>query len=175
MRDQLLDYGIPARALDASTVHRLEPADGCAIGGWVVRRAGAAPLACTGVIALDRPGAMSWLDPGLLDWESGEPALVAGLLAPGLAHLYFLGAGTAVFRAGGLALLTAMIRAQETLEHPLVDELMTVLHPSHRGVSGRAARRVERRLERRLQAAENGSWRAAAGDIDGPLAAARGA
>jgi hypothetical protein len=173
--DRLAEMGVDGFTLDERLVEQFEPADACAMGGWVLRIAGAGEMEIAGVVALGAPLHLAWLDPGMLDWESGEPALVAGLLAPGLANLYFLGAGTTAFRAGGIALLTAMIQAQTDLEHPLVDELMRIVPASHRTVAGRAARRVERRIERRLRPSGSGSWRRDAGDIDGPLAAARGA
>jgi hypothetical protein len=171
---QLQNAGTDAEAVDHVLVEKLAPVDACALGGWLVR-CGGSERVVRGVVALGSPLHLPWLDPGLLDWDLGRPALVAGLLAPGFANLYLVGPAAESFSDGGIRLVVAMVAAQSGLDHPLVDELVLVAPSSHRTVRGRAARRIERRLDRHLRTGDGGWWRAAAGDVDGPLSAARGA
>jgi hypothetical protein len=169
--------GIPWEICDAADVARLEPADACGLEGWWVQWS---PLGTNrdrelyaGLVLVCPPAQLPWLDPSLLDWEAGRPALVAGVLAPGLANIYVLGAGAEGLRAGGARLLVAMIHAQCGLAHPLVDELVRLVRPSHEPVPGRHSRRVERRLARRLAGEGAAAWWASVRDLDGPLLSAR--
>jgi hypothetical protein len=165
---------VPCESVEPESVTRIVPAGPCGLNGWQVGLPDAT-RSFAGVVVASPPAELSWLDPALLDWEGGRPALVAGMLAPGLANLYLLGAGTACFRGGGVELLVAMINAQAEFEHPIVDELLHVTSPSHRSPAGRAGRRLERRLQRRLRLGGSAGWWAAAQDADGPLAGARSA
>jgi hypothetical protein len=166
--------GIPCDAATPEEVLLLEPLSTCGLDGWRARFRDNRDRHFTGVVLVSPPRRLPWLDPGLFDWESGRAGLVAGVLAPGLANLYVLGLGTAGFRAGGAELLVALIGTQTGLDHPLVDELIRVVGPSHEVPAGRASRRLERRLQRRLRPAGARSWWQAARDLDGPLTAARG-
>ncbi len=165
---------IPHEAVEPGSVARIAPAGPCGLDGWRVGLPEATG-SFSGVVLASPPVELASLDPALLDWEGGRPALVAGMLAPGLANLYLLGAGTACFREGGVELLVAMIAAQARFDHPLVDELLHVVAPSHRPPAGRAGRRLERRLHRRLYFDGSVGWWTAAKEVDGPLAGARGA
>jgi hypothetical protein len=166
--------GIQCDAAQAEEVVRLEPLGNCGLDGWRARFRDSHENAFAGVVLVSPPRQLPWLDPALFDWESGRAGLVAGMLAPGLANLYVLGLGTSRFRAGGEELLVALIRTQAGLKHPLVDELLSFVGPSHHALAGRASRRLERRLQRRLRPAGAGPWWQAARDLDGPLAATRG-
>jgi hypothetical protein len=164
---------VPCEAIEPAAVKRITPVGPCGLDGWRVGSTKDSSFA--GVVLASPPTELASLDPALLDWEGGRPALVAGMLAPGLANLYLLGAGTACFRGGGVELLVAMIAAQARFDHPLVDELVHVVGPSHQPPAGRAGRRLERRLQRRLRLDGSAGWWAAAKEVDGPLAGARGA
>jgi hypothetical protein len=165
---------MPYESLEPASVTEIVPAGPCGLDGWRVGLPDA-NRSFAGVVVASPPAELAWLDPALLDWEGGRPALVAGMLAPGLANLYLLGVGTACFRDGGVELLVAMINAQAEFDHPLVDELLHVVAASHRPPAGRAGRRLERRLQRRLSLGGSAGWWAAAQDVDGPLAGARSA
>jgi hypothetical protein len=166
--------GIRSETVVPDEVVRLEPLGACGLEGWSARFRGDRPRTFAGVVLASPTRRLPWLDPGLFDWDAGRAGLVAGVLAPGLANLYVLGLGTSAFRAGGAELLVALIRAQAAVDHPLVDELISVVGTSHEVPVGRAGRRLERRLQRRLRPAGARSWWQAARDLDGPLAAARG-
>ena len=151
--------GIGCHAADPDDVVRLDPLGVCGMDGWSVRFQSGPRRNFAGVVLIDAAERLPWLDPGLLDWEAGRPRLVAGVLAPGLANLY----------------LVSMIRSQAPLDHPLVDELVRFVAPSHERLTGRAARRLERRVERWLRPSRPArSWWEAARDLDGPLTSARG-
>lgn len=164
--------GIAHACAQPEQVRHLEPLEPCGLHGWVLHFDDGRVESVGGVILGAQPSQMPWLDPGIFDWESGRPALVAGLLAPGLANLYVLGLGTACFRAGGTELAVAMIRAQAERAHPLVDELMSIARPSYEWPVGRGAHRLERRLHRHLDHG-GAAWWWGVRELDGPLAAAR--
>jgi hypothetical protein len=166
--------GIRSDAVEPDEVVGLAPLGSCGLEGWRTTFRDGRDRGFAGVVLVNPPRRLPWLDPGLFDWEAGRAGLVAGVLAPGLANLYVLGVGTSGFRAGGAELLVALVRAQAGLDHPLVDELIRIVGPSHEVPAGRAGRRLERRLQRRLRAPGARSWWQAARDLDGPLAAARG-
>jgi hypothetical protein len=165
--------GIACQAIEPSQVLRLEPVGACGLEGWRAELPGGDARDFTGLVLVGAPERLPWLDPGLLDWESGRPGLVAGLLAPGLANLYVVGLGSSGLGSGRAELLVSLIRAQAGLGHPLVDELMRFVAPSHKAPMGRAGRRLERRMQRALRPT-GASWWEAARDLDGPLTTARG-
>jgi hypothetical protein len=165
--------GIACEVCEVARVARLEPAGSCGLEGWWVDSRDGRRCGYAGVVLVSPPAQLPWLDPGLLDWEAGRPALVVGVLAPGLANLYVLGADAEGLRVGGSRLVASMIRAQAGLEHPLVDDLMTFARPSYGPAAGRQSRRLERRLQRRLDGEGATTWWAAARDLDGPLVGAR--
>lgn len=169
---ELESAGIACATAEPEQVVRIEPLDACALDGWRTEFRDRRADQFQGVV-LVAPPSLSWLDPGLLDWESGRPRLVAGLLAPGLANLYIVSPGAGDRRSARLDLLVALIRRQAEVDHPLVDELMRFVAPSHEAPIGRAIRRLERRMERRLRPG-GAAWWAAAHELDGPLNAPRG-
>lgn len=166
--------GLACHAIEPELVLRLEPISQWGLEGWNAQLRESDWQRFAGIVLVNPPARLPWLDPGLLDWESGRPGLVAGIMAPGLANLYLLGLGSSSAQTGRGDLLVTLIRAQTGLDHPLVDELVKFMAPSHATPTGRAERRLERRLQRRLDAAGAGSWWEAARDLDGPLTAARG-
>jgi hypothetical protein len=171
---ELEPVGIACATADPEQMVRIEPLGPCALDGWRAEFRNRAAERFKGIILLASPWQLPWLDPGLLDWESGRPRLVAGLLAPGLANLYVVNLGVGGLRAGGLDLLRSLIRRQAGVDHPLVDELMSFVAPSHEAPVGRAIRRLERRMERWLRPGGAVPWWAAAHELDGPLNAPRG-
>jgi hypothetical protein len=166
--------GLACHAVEPEQVLRLEPIAPCGLEGWRAQLRGSDQQRYAGVVLVNPPARLPWLDPGLLDWESGRPGLVAGILAPGLANLYLLGLGSSSVQREGVDLLVTLIRTQTRLNHPLVDELMRFVPPNHETPAGRTGRRLERKLRRRIEAAGTGSWWEAARELDGPLTAARG-
>jgi len=166
---------VACNAIREGTVQALEPIEPCAVGGWKVHTRDGRDQTFAGVVLVSSPPQLPWLDRGLFDWEDGQPALVGGLLAPGLANLYLLALGGSPVRSDSLRLLVAMICAQARLNHPFVDELVRVVTPRHSSPAGWATRRLERRAQRYLlRPADAGSWRAIADYLDGPLTGARG-
>jgi hypothetical protein len=164
---------IACEASDAP-VRRLEPIEAYGLGGWRVCWGDGCERTFDGVVLVRPPAQLPWLDLGLFDWDAGHPALVAGLLAPGLANLYVVGLGSSTYRAASAELLAAMIRAQAALEHPLVDDLISVAAPQHHAPAGRAGRLLERRIQRRLRSVASRSRRVAAEDPHRALTGARG-
>jgi len=164
--------GISFRSADPGQVMWLEPVSSCGLGGWTARFCEESDERFAAVVLVSPPMHLPWLDPGLLDWEAGHPVLVADMLAPGLANLYIVGLDGSDSLAAGGELLIAMIEAQAGLEHPLVDEIMRFVAPSHEPRPARVLRRLERRLQRRAATGAS-SWWEAAHEPDGPLTAAR--
>lgn len=174
--DWLDQAGIGFYGAEPDDVLRLDPVGICGMDGWSVRFRSGPRRNFAGVVLIGAAERVPWLDPGLLDWEAGRPRLVAGVLAPGLANLYLVDGGSSARESNRGELLVSLILAQAQLDHPLVDELMRFVTPSHERLAGRAGRRLERRVQRRLgPPGPARSWWEAARDLDGPLTSARGA
>jgi hypothetical protein len=74
---------------------------------------------------------LPFLDPELFTWRNGVPERIAGVLAPGVANLYVFGllqprGGAGPLITMGAGLLARMVEVQESLDHPLADDLARV-------------------------------------------------
>ena len=75
---------------------RIAPVGPCGLDGW--RSGLPKDGSFAGVVIASPPAELGSLDPALLDWEGGRPALVAGMLAPGSRTCTAAVRGTACFR-----------------------------------------------------------------------------
>lgn len=166
--------GIASHGTEPERLLRLEPIATCGLGGWRAEFRDTHARSFAGAILVASPTELPWLDRALFDWESGRPGLVAGLLAPGLANLYVVGLGTSGLPIERSHVIVSLIRAQRGLKHPLVDQLMKFIAPSHDAARGRMRRRLNRRMQRALRPVGTSSWWEAARDLEGPLNASRG-
>lgn len=106
-----------------------------------------------------------FLDPNHFEWDNGIPKRVAGMLAQNLAGLYIFGLGQPRGGAGplitsGARLLSELILAQETMDHPIALDLAKVAPASSRMLFGvNQAQREIRFAHHYIRWISHKSWR----------------